>query len=149
MKAKRSAILLSGLLLLMIIVGWAQTSDGTRPSCPPVSDSMLQSMLEPAAWVKADWNANTSRWDIDCRQIDAIANMAAGPMNVNATRPAANMVPTRRGSRSNSNYVNTNPYRPGPDSNIYPMSNSTMTNAVSNIAANSNAKPAPKPTRRP
>ena len=111
---------------------------------------MLQSMLEPAAWVKAEWNANTSRWDIDCKQIDATANLAVLPANgnYNATRPA-NMVPTRRGSRSNSNYVNTNPYRPGPDSNIYPMSNSTMTNAVSNIAANSNAKPAAKPTRRP
>ena len=154
MKAKRSAILLSGLLLLMIFVGWAQESNGPRPSCPPVADSMLQSMLEPTAWVRADWNSNTSRWDIDCKQIDAIANMPAGPSNLmyNATRPA-DKAPTRRGSRSNSNYVNTNPYRPEPDTNVYLMSNSvvnaTVVNTISNIAVNSNAKPAPRPTRRP
>jgi len=95
--------LLSGLLLLMIFVVWGQTNDGPRPSCPPVADSELQSMLEPTAWVRADWNANASRWDIDCKQIDAIANMPAGPSNANATGPA-NRLPTRRRPQSNGNY---------------------------------------------
>lgn len=152
MEAKRSATLLSGLLLLMIFVGWAQKSDTTRPTCPAVSDSMLQSMLVPTAWVKADWNANTSRWDIDCSQIDAIANMPAlFPHNAmtnqvyNAIRNQANALPSRGRPLSNSNYVNTNPYRPGPDTNVYTGPNAT----VSNVAANSAVKPAPKSKPRP
>ncbi|MGH9819755.1 MAG: hypothetical protein ACRD43_06260 [Pyrinomonadaceae bacterium] len=81
MKAKHSVTLLSGLLLMMFFVGWA--SDTTPPpTCPPVSDSMLQSMLVPTAWVRADWNANTSRWEIDCTQIDSIANMPAPAANL-------------------------------------------------------------------
>lgn len=80
MKAKHSIILLSGLLLVMFLVGWA--SDAPRPTCPAVPDSMLQSMLMPTAWVRADWNANTSRWEIDCTQIDSIANMPAPGANV-------------------------------------------------------------------
>jgi hypothetical protein len=98
MKAKRLVVLLSGLLVLMIVVGWAQDAGGPRPSCPQVEDSMLQSMLEPTAWVRADWNAGTSRWDIDCKQIDAISNMPAGPMNVSNVNRAANVRPRRRPS---------------------------------------------------
>jgi hypothetical protein len=148
MKAKRSAILLSGLLLLMIYVGWAQNSNGPRPSCPPVEDSMLQSMLEPTAWVRADWNAKTSRWDIDCKQIDAIANMPAGPSNMsNATR-LANALPSRGRLRSNSSYVNTNAYTPEQNVNVY-FGPTSYANTTANLAANSNTKPAPKPKRRP
>lgn len=80
MKAKHSIILLSGLLLLMFLVGWA--SDTPRPTCSAVPDPLLQSMLMPTAWVRADWNANTLRWDIDCTQIDSIANMPAPGANV-------------------------------------------------------------------
>jgi hypothetical protein len=90
MEAKRSAILLSGLLLLMIFAAWAQTSDTAKPTCPAVADSMLQSMLQPTAWVRADWNADTSRWDIDCKQMDAIANMPAPYMQTNSIQPATN-----------------------------------------------------------
>jgi hypothetical protein len=106
MKAQRSAILLSGLLVLMFFMGWAQTSDTARPTCPPVSDSTLQTMLQPTAWVLADWNAKTSRWDIDCTQIDAIANMqssipfngAANWTNAANVRPAKKTTPKRRPS---------------------------------------------------
>ena len=147
MEAKRSVILLSGLLVLMFFMGWAQTMDTTRPTCPAVPDSMLQSMLQPTAWVRADWNANTSRWEIDCTQIDAIANMPSSlPANsYNAAMNMSNAVPSRGRSRSNSNYVNTNPYKPGPDTNIYTGSNAT----ISNVAANSAAKPPPRRPRRP
>jgi hypothetical protein len=143
MEAKRSVILLSGLLLLMIFVGWAQTSDTAKPTCPPASDFLTQAMLIPTAWVRADWNANTSRWEIDCTQMDAIANMPSHlPSNMynTTTNSMTNAVPSRRGPRGNSNYVNTNPYRSN-----YNISESA--NAAANIAANSNAKPANR--RRP
>lgn len=116
MNAKHSAILLAGLLLVMIGIAWADAPNIDAPTCPAVSDDSLQEMLKPTAWARADWNAKTSRWDIDCTQMDAIANMPASyPANAyNTVRNTAvsptNSLPPRRSSRSNINYVNTNPY---------------------------------------
>ena len=141
MKAKHSVILLSGLLLVMMFVGWAQRPGTERPSCPAVADSMEQMMLEPTAWVRADWNANTSRWDIDCTQIDPSANIPVSNVNASVRAPgnAMNALPRRRGSRSStiSNQVNTNPYKAPPDMNVYPGVNA---NVIYNQA---------KPARRP
>ena len=105
MKAKRSMILLSGLLLLMIFAAWAQRSDTVRPTCPPVSDSTLQFMLEPTAWVKAEWNAKTSLWEIDCTQMDAIANMP-GP------EPFDYLEASNGANSSNSSNMNAASNRP-------------------------------------
>jgi len=113
MNAKHSAILLSGLLLVMIGIAWADAPSMHAPTCPAVSDESLQEMLKPTAWARADWNAKTSRWDIDCAQMDAIANMAtAPPANAvaNAASNSTNSLPPRPGSGRNGNYVNTNPY---------------------------------------
>ena len=150
MKAKHSVILLSGLLLLMIGIALADAPNTLSPSCPPLTDEFLQEVLKPTAWAKADWNAKTSRWDIDCTQMDAIANMPseAYPSNAyNATTNSAttmsNAVPSRGNSRprGNANYVNTNPY----NSAYNGMYNST--NAVwANVAANANR---PGRKRRP
>lgn len=78
MNAKHSAILLSGLLLLMIGIALAQSANSPAPTCPPVADEFLQKILQeqPEAWARADWNAKTARWEVDCSQIDALANMA-------------------------------------------------------------------------
>lgn len=151
MKAKTSAVLLSGLLLLMLGVAWAQSSDKVPPTCPPLSDEFLQSILQPTAWARADWNANTSRWEIDCKQLDSIANMpAAYPANAiyNSTRSPANALPTRRRSRGNSNYVNNNPYR-SEYNNVDEAANaSANSNAIVNVAANAAAPRGPS-RRRP
>jgi hypothetical protein len=112
MKAKHSAILLAGLMLLMIITAWAQTSNtvnSAKPSCPPIENEGMQLFMIPAGWVKANWNANTSRWDIDCTEFRAFtpppnfnANGAnAAPMFANAMVNA----PTRRRSDANANYT--------------------------------------------
>jgi hypothetical protein len=126
---------------------WAETGDTVRPTCPPLKDEVLQEMLLPTAWVRADWNANTTRWDIKCSEIDSIANMPASyPANAyNTMTNAATVAPTRRGTGSNSSYVNTNPYKPGPDTNIYTGPNAN----VRITAANSVPRPTPKPKRRP
>lgn len=138
MKAKHSVILLSGLLLVMMFVGWAQRPGTERPSCPAVPDSMEQMMLEPTAWVRADWNASTSRWDIDCTQIDPSANIPVSNANANAWNNAAS-IPRRRGTRSGtiSNQVNNAPYKAPPDMNVYRGVNA---NVIYNQA---------KPARRP
>ena len=98
MKAKRSALLSLSLLLLTMLAVWSQTSDKPRPTCPAVTEEFLQSALEPTAWVKANWNATTKLWDIQCSEIDSLANMpAAGAMNaeyVNANhRPGYRKTP--------------------------------------------------------
>ncbi len=150
MNAKHSAILLSGLLLLMIGVAWAQRSDTPTPTCPPLEDKILQDLLQPTAWVRANWNMNTSKWEIDCTQIDAIANAAVPAANSynamsNSAYNATNSRPPR--SRGNSNYVNTNPYKAPPDTNIYTGPNANVnvrpaTNAVKRVKREPN-------TRRP
>lgn len=64
-------------------------------------------MLMLTAWVKADWNATTSRWDIDCSKIDSFANMPLP--GYNAANQPANRLP-RKGSHTNANTMNPNPY---------------------------------------
>lgn len=92
----------------MIIAAWAQTSDTARLSCPPLKDEVLQEILQPTAWVRADWNAETSRWDLDCKQMDSIANM---PMPGNALGNAGmygNALPQNAAVRaSNANVANS------------------------------------------
>ena len=150
MNAKHSAILLSGLLLMMIGIAWAQTIDGARPTCPPLSDDDLQAMLIPSAWARADWNAKTSRWDIDCAQLDSIANMPASyPANAynavsNATFNATNSLPARRRSRGNSNYVNTNPYN-----SVYNSLSNSANIAVNAMNATTNVNARPRKKARP
>jgi hypothetical protein len=121
MNAKHSAILLSGLLLLMIGIAWAQNTDIEDPTCPPLSDESLQSMLIPSAWVRAYWDANRSRWKIVCDQMDSIANMPPANAYNSTTNAMTNALPSRgrRRSRGNSNYVNMNPYKAPPDANVY------------------------------
>lgn len=144
MNAKHSAILLSGLLLLMIGIAWAQSPSTARPTCPPVEDEIVQYMLQPTTWVRADRNANTSRWDIDCREMRDMENIPMSNATHNATSNARNSIPVipgRTPRRSNGNYVNTNPY----NSAHYPNFN---INVNANMAANSvNARPA-RPVRR-
>jgi len=98
MNAKRSVVLLLGLLLMAILAVWSQTPDKPRPVCPPVADGMLQSMLVPTAWVRADWNANAKQWEIDCTQIDSIANMPA-PGPANGANVGPRKAPRRRGNQ--------------------------------------------------
>jgi|GEM_PF-6905427 len=93
MKARNSVALLTALLLLAIFAVWS-TPNPPRPTCPALEDSMLQSMLEPSAWVHADWNTNAKQWEIDCKQIDSISNMPAS-LPMNAANTAANR-PLRR-----------------------------------------------------
>ena len=60
MNAKHSAILLSGLLLLMIGVAWAQTNTRPMPTCPVVihqSNVNYRPSENAYKWVRADWNA--------------------------------------------------------------------------------------------
>lgn len=103
MKAKHSAILLSGLLLLMIGIGWAQTGAAVPPTCPALEDKVLQDMLQPTAWARADWNANASRWEIDCNQMDAIANRAVPPSyNAVGNAPANAITNAPRRRRGNN-----------------------------------------------
>jgi hypothetical protein len=69
MNAKRSAILLSGLLLLMIVAAWAQALDAPRPTCPPIiykANVNYRPDGNVSKWVRADWNANADLWEIDC-----------------------------------------------------------------------------------
>ncbi|MDI1243569.1 MAG: hypothetical protein PSX80_16790 [bacterium] len=69
MNAKHSVILLSGLLLLMIAAAWAQTSDTPRPTCPAITygwNANYRPDSNATKWVRADWNANADRWEIDC-----------------------------------------------------------------------------------
>jgi len=69
MNAKHSAILLSGLLLLMIGIAWAQVPDATRPTCPPIiyeANVNYRPYGNVTKWVRADWNAKADRWEIDC-----------------------------------------------------------------------------------
>ncbi len=88
MNTKRSAVLLLGLLLMAMFAVLSQTSDTKRPTCPPLTDDMLQSMLLPTAWVRANWNANTKLWEIQCNEIDALANMPrAFPANAANSGP--------------------------------------------------------------
>jgi hypothetical protein len=134
----KNIVLLSGLLLLMMFVGWAQTNDDEAPTCPAVPDSMLQKMLEPSAWVRANWNSDTSRWDIDCSQIDAIANMSMPASNTTMSN-MTNALPRR--ARTNSTYVNTNPYKSNTDINGYPDANASNVNMAVNTL--------PRPKRRP
>ncbi|MEQ1762153.1 MAG: hypothetical protein ABL984_03300 [Pyrinomonadaceae bacterium] len=157
MNAKHSAILLSGLLLMMIGIAWAQSSDTAPPTCPALSDEFLQGILQPTAWARADWNAKTSRWEIDCTQMDSIANMPASyPANAynalsNAPR-MSNALPSRGNRRpsGNGNYVNTNPYKAPPDTNIYTGPNANTAN-VTRANAVKPAKPVKREpnTRRP
>ncbi len=145
MNAKHSAILLTGLLFLMIGIAWANGSATHAPSCPPLDDSVLQDMLQPTAWARADWNAKTSRWDIDCKQIDAIANIPHPAYN--ATANAA--VPARGGSRGNGNYVNTNPYKAPPDTNTYISNKPFNANMPANIVKAPRSVKREPNTRRP
>jgi hypothetical protein len=88
MKAKHSAVLLSGLLLFGLFAAVSQTSDTKPPACPALADTSLQSMLLPTAWVRANWNANTKQWDIQCSEMDSLANMPASlPTNSANTAP--------------------------------------------------------------
>ena len=153
MNAKHSALLLSGLLLLMIGIAWAQSSDKAPPTCPALADEFLQGILQPTAWARADWNANTSRWEIDCKQLDAIANMPASyPANAikNSATTMSNRLPSRGNRRSagHSNYTNTNPYR-SPYNSVSEEANAAAANATANVAANAvNAARSPR-RRRP
>ena len=147
---KSSAVLLSGLLLLMLGIAWAQGSDKAPPSCPPLADEFLQSLLQPTAWARADWNANVSRWEIDCKQLDSIAKMpAAYPANAifNSTRSPANALPTRPRSRGNSNYINTDPYR-SYSSADYPANQAANFAVNSSANAAANAVTPTRPSRR-
>ena len=148
MNAKHSAILLSGLVLLMIGIAWAQSSNAPQPTCPPLKDESLQQMLQPEAWVKAYWDANLSHWHIDCTQIDAIANMPAPyPVNsANAIRNAVTVAPRRN---SNSNYVNTNPYKAPPDTNIYNGANANVRAVNANTVRPARSIKREPNTRRP
>lgn len=103
MNAKHSAILLSGLLLMMIGIAWAQGPGTAPPTCPAVSEEYLQEMLVPSAWVKANWNMNASIWEIDCTQMDAVANMAPGGPSSNATsnQPSLLDIPANIPARAN------------------------------------------------
>ena len=99
MNAKRSAILLSGLLLIMIGIAWAQPSNTAGPTCPAVADEYDQEMLIPTAWARADWNAKTSRWEIDCSQMDVMANIA-GSYLANAANTGSNTMNARPARRT-------------------------------------------------
>lgn len=146
MNAKHSAILLTGLLFLMIGLAWAQRESEAPPTCPPLEDKALQDMLQPSAWARANWNMNTSRWEIDCTQLDAIANMAPPPWSnsvVNAANAAA-PARTRPGQRrSNSNYVNTDPYNYL--RNVDPNANTVMN---ANMPRNTNRVRPAMPVKR-
>jgi hypothetical protein len=101
MKAKRSAVLCLGLLLLTMLAVWSQTGDVGRAVCPPLEDADMQSMLEKdMTWVRADWNADSKLWDIRCSEMNSLANLPAGfPMNARnavANSPAANRPAKRK-----------------------------------------------------
>lgn len=69
MNAKHSAILLSGLLLLMIVAAWSQIPEAPRPTCPPViykANVNYRPYGNVSKWVRADWNGNADLWEIDC-----------------------------------------------------------------------------------
>lgn len=64
----------------------------------------------------------------------------------NAVTNHANVLPSRRGSRTNNgNYVNKNPYKATPDMNVYIGANANATNAI-NAARPARREPN---TRRP
>src|SRR6476620_377236 len=107
MKAKRSAVLCLGLLLMTMLAVWSQTSDVKGPVCPPLEDADMQSSLEKdMTWVRADWNADSKLWDIRCEEMNSLANLPMGyPMNARngvgnanivSNRPAANRPAKRR-----------------------------------------------------
>lgn len=57
MNAKHSAILLSGLLLLMIGIAWAQTTEPTQSTCPAVIPQWnvnWRPSENASKWVRAD-----------------------------------------------------------------------------------------------
>ncbi|MBK9164839.1 MAG: hypothetical protein IPM21_13215 [Acidobacteria bacterium] len=95
MKAKHSVILLSGLLLLMIAAAWAQTSDTVRPTCPAVIynwNANYRPDNNASKWLRADWNANADRWEIDCSSelpsanaVNRASNMSSNGAMYNAT----------------------------------------------------------------
>lgn len=140
MNAKHSAILLSGLLLLMIAAAWAQTSDKIQPTCPGTPNA--NGDARSSAWVRADWNSNTNRWDVDCTSLSISSNTVA-----NAVRNATNALPPRRGgSRGNSNYVNMTPYVAPPDTNVYTGANANAAVRPANKVKSVKREPN---TRRP
>jgi hypothetical protein len=110
MNAKHSAILLTGLLLLMIGIAWAQSTNTTLPTCPPFDDEIEQQLHEPTAWARADWNAKSNRWDIDCSEMRSMATIPASNAAYNTTSNALNAIPGRTPARSSGNFANTNAY---------------------------------------
>lgn len=151
MKAKHSAILLTGLLVAMIISTWAQTKDAAKPSCPPIEDEGVQMLTVPSGWVKADWNANTSRWDIDCSEFRSFA--APPNSNVNAAVKAVYRDLPDGPYMSNAvRNTNTRPWRDTNFNSNVPFKIANSANAVANAAnaAANTAVNARKPaTRRP
>jgi hypothetical protein len=149
MNAKVSAILLTGLLLLMIVAAWAQTSDVANPTCPatPLEGNGSR---RSSTWVRVDWNANTNRWDVDCASLswEGNTNSAANATNatnatnaiMNVTTPAGRRRSPRGNTNWNSNkYINTDPY----DSGYNSISN------AANMAANAVNATRPARRRRP
>jgi hypothetical protein len=85
MKAKRSIALLSGLLLIMFVAAWAQTSieSETKMATCPASDYDLNRNWngEPQVrYMRAVLNVNAKQWEADCKYLTHPAN-AAAPAN--------------------------------------------------------------------
>jgi hypothetical protein len=116
MKAKHSVILLSGLLLLMMAAALAQTSETPRPTCPPIiyeANVNYRPDYNASKWLRADWNANADRWEIDCSSELPSANAvnAASNMSNTAMYNAANAVPANVAANAN---MPANRPRPAP-----------------------------------
>lgn len=117
MNAKHSAILLSGLLLLMMGIAWAQTTTPPMPTCPAViyeANVNYRPSENAYKWVRADWNAAADHWEIDCNNefpstnaANAISNAypPSRPQNYNSMRNSANF-------NTAANAVNANVRRP-------------------------------------
>ena len=115
MNAKHSAILLSGLLLLMMGLAWAQTTNPTMPTCPVViyqANVNYRPSENAYKWVRADWNAAADQWEIDCNNEFPSATNAtsnayppARPWNYNAVTNSANF-------NTAANVMNANVRRP-------------------------------------
>ena len=150
MNAKHSAVLLSGLLLLMIGIAWAQTTSPARPTCPADGDNGKWAPgSNTSKWVRADWNANTEVWDIDCSE--PLSLLDAEPSNsMSNFMRMSNTLPSRGRGRSNgnSNYINTDPYNSSYNSAANAAANSSA-NVAANLAVNAASRPKSRTKRRP
>jgi hypothetical protein len=116
MNAKHSAILLTGLLLLMMGLAWAQTTTPPMPTCPVViyrANINYRPSENAYKWVRADWNAKADHWEIDCNSEFPSANANATSNAYPPPRPRDYNTMTKATNYNvAANAVNANVRRP-------------------------------------